>query len=211
MSAVARATGRWRASARRRDVSATCRKLTNSNATAIAALAATSMRNDTSRCFQKLRCFSTPQASFTALVTAPKKPSDAHTSAESSRQADPQALGSKGIELIGQEIESRREIAEHEPQDPRPVGLIGRDDTEDRDDEQEKRKERQQRVVGDRCGVREVVPADQPDECPPRRLSPQAQLAAHRPPQPAPRRSQRRAAARREARLSRISCFFILL
>ena len=51
-------------------------RLTSSSASIITPPAATSIRNDTSRCFQKLRCFSTPQASFTALVTAPKTPSE---------------------------------------------------------------------------------------------------------------------------------------
>jgi hypothetical protein len=59
--------------------------------------------------------------------------------------------------------------------------------------------------------VSQVVSRGQSNECAPRRLSPQAYLAAHRPPDPEPPGSQRRASARREARLSRISCFFILL
>jgi hypothetical protein len=37
--------------------------------------------NDTIRCFQKLRCFSTPHASLTALVIAPKTPSELQMSA----------------------------------------------------------------------------------------------------------------------------------
>ena len=70
------------------DASATCTALTSSSASIMTPPAATSIRNDTMRCFQKLRCFSTPHASFTALVIAPNTPSDAQISASAAGHAD---------------------------------------------------------------------------------------------------------------------------
>src|SRR5262245_2648917 len=63
------------------DASANCTALTATSASIVTPPAATGIKNDTMRCFQKLRCFSTPQASFTALVIAPNTPSDAQIKA----------------------------------------------------------------------------------------------------------------------------------
>ena len=93
------------------DACATFTALTSSSATIITPPPATSMRNDTMRCFRKLRCFSTPQASLTALVMAPNTPSDAQMSAEAAGHAHRHAGLAEGIELGVDEIELRREVA----------------------------------------------------------------------------------------------------
>ena len=46
---------------------------------------------------------------------------------KSSRHTDAKPVGSKRVELIGQEIEPRRKVSEHEPQHAGAVRLIGRD------------------------------------------------------------------------------------
>jgi hypothetical protein len=152
------------------DACATSTADTKSSATIITPPAATSIRKDTMRCFQKLRCFSTPHASFTADVTAPKTPSDPQIKLD--------ARLPERVELRVDELELRRKVPEDEGKDGEAILLVRRDGAEQRDDEQEEREERQQRVVGDRGCVGEVVAGDELDESTPGRESREAELRA---------------------------------
>src|SRR6185503_7533259 len=148
------------------DASATWIAVTRIRPTTITSPAATSIRNDTMRCLRKLRCFSTPHASLTALVMAPKTPGDAHLDA---RLAE-------GIELRGDEVEPRRKVTEDKGEDGEPLLLAGGHRPEQRDDEQEKGKEREERVVRDGRCVREVVAVDELDQPTPGGAACQAEL-----------------------------------
>ncbi len=132
------------------------------------------------RCLRKLRCFSTPHASLTALVIAPKTPSDDQISARLPATPTCIARLAKRVELRGDEVELCREIAEDERQDRQALVLVGGDRSEQRDDQQEKREEREQRVIGDGGRVREVVAVDQLDESAPGGMAREAELRARR-------------------------------
>ena len=107
--------------------------------------------------------------------------------AEPAGDADLRARLPKRVELRGDEVELRREIAEDEGQDRDAVLVVRGDRTQERDDQEQKRKEREQRVVGDRRRVRQIAAVDQLDEAAPRGESGQAQLGAEAAQDPARR------------------------
>jgi hypothetical protein len=83
-------------------------------------------------------------------------------------------LGTKRVELIGHEVEASWKVAKNEPQNARPIALIGRDDTENRNEQQKERKQREKSVVSDGCCVREIVSVEQPYDGSPGGLTAQA-------------------------------------
>src|SRR4029434_2154014 len=100
--------------------------VTSSRPTIITRPAATSIRNDTMRCFRKLRCFSTPHASLTALVIAPNTP----------REDQMSARLPEGIELGCNKVQPCREIAEDEREYGEALIFARGDRAKQRDDEQ---------------------------------------------------------------------------
>ena len=153
---------------------------------------------------------------MTALVIAPKTPSDAQIrprppldaprfvdragdraehaergpdQGEAAGDADLDARLAQRIELLADEIELRREIAEDEREDGEAVLVVGGDRSEQGDDEEEEREEREQRVVGNRRGVRQVLAIDQLDQCAPRRETPEPKLRAQAAEDAVPRHS----------------------
>ena len=138
--------------------------MTSSSPTTITRPAATSIRNDTIRCFRKLRCFSTPHASLTALVIAPKTPSDDQISARLPATPTWMRRLAERVELRGDKVEARREVAEDEGEDGEPLVFARGDRAEQRDDQEQEREQREERVVRDRGRVRQVVAVDELDE-----------------------------------------------
>ena len=68
------------------------------------------------RCLRKLRCFSTPHAWFTAVLIAPKTPSDAQMSARPPAAPICKPRLPEHVDLRRDELEARGEVPEDEIQ-----------------------------------------------------------------------------------------------
>ena len=101
------------------------------------------------RCFRKLRCFSTPQASLTALVIAPNTPSDDQISARLPATPTWMRVWRNASSCDGDKVEACREVAEDEGEDGKPLVFARGDRPEQRDDQEQEREQREERVVGD--------------------------------------------------------------
>ena len=167
-SAAPAASGTARASRRTSDASATWMALTSSRPTTITQRRPPPASGTTPSVLQEAAL----------LLDAPRFVDRAGDRAEDAerRPDQRQAAGDadldaglpERVELRGDEIELRREIAEDEVRTASAIVFVGGDRAEQRDDQQQKRKQREQRVVRDRGGVRQVVAVDELDEAAPR-------------------------------------------